>query len=162
MRHLALSLFILGAAGPALAGSLATLTGTWQGSVSCKSTQVGGNSGFKADVSLKINQLTPTTLEVSVLANKMTIGYSGTLVPSEAKAGTGAGALVSCGISDSTEEGNSNSIESFTYKVGLDGTGSLKLNGVTVQNSTEVDLCKGSFTRTNTGPVVTSPCEPPI
>ena len=52
MRFLALSLLILGAAGPALAGSVASLTGTWQGSVSCKSNTPSANSSFRVDVKI--------------------------------------------------------------------------------------------------------------
>jgi hypothetical protein len=83
--------------------------------------------------------------------------YSGTIAQSDVKPNEGAGALIACGTSDGTNPSDYNEITTFHYKVGADGSGTIKSTGAFVLNSVEMGICKGSWVRTSTDSK-TAPC----
>lgn len=158
MRSLALVFLALGFAPPAFAGGPLTLTGTWEGMYSCKIQDEEGNRSLKVPATLLINQLGPSgPLEV-VFLSKGSGGYSGTIVQSDVKPNEGVGALISCGTSDATTAFLYNEIETFSYKLAADGSGTLKMTGSRVTNSSEVSACKTTWTRTATKAPITVAC----
>lgn len=153
MRVLALSFLLFTLARPALAGGPLSLTGTWEGSYTCKTEGAGGSATFKPDApsTLQVAQSVPGGPLVVVLETEGELGsYSGTVVPSATSNGEGAGAWVACGTSDSTATSAFSEIETFTYKVSADGKGTLKQNGVFVTNGGQVGVCKGTWKRIDT------------
>lgn len=158
MRHLVLSFLLLALAPPAFAGGAPSLTGVWEGTYSCKIQDAEGKRTLKVPVNLLINQLGPSgPLEVN-LVSKGTGGYAGTIVPSLEKPNEGVGVLIECGTNDSTTPGDYAEFETFSYKVGSDGSGSIKMSGGYTQKSEEVGVCKMTFTRTATKAPITVPC----
>ena len=158
MRHLVLSFLLLALAPPAFAGGTPSLTGVWEGTYGCKIQDAEGKRTLKVPVNLLINQLGPSgPLEVNLVA-KGTGGYSGTIVPSLEKPNEGVGVLIACGTNDSTTLSEYAEFETFSYKVGSDGSGSIKLSGGYTQKSEEVGVCKATFTRTATKPPITAAC----
>jgi hypothetical protein len=159
MRFLVLSLLFVAIAAPARAGITGAITGTWEGSVSCKSEDANGKGSFSVDVTLLVTQLGASgPLVVNAIADG-TQFFSGTLIPSVEKPGEGAGALIACGTSDSTTNGLYNDIETFHYKVDDNGAGSIKTSGANTTNGSDVNVCKGSFKRTSTMSPKTVSCE---
>jgi hypothetical protein len=153
MRAVLLALSLLGLAGASQAGSPLLLTGTWEGSYTCKTEAAGGSGTFKPDApsTLQITQSVPGGPLVVVLETGGELGtYSGTVVPSATSNGEGAGAWVACGTSNSTATSAYSEIETFTYKVSADGKGTLKQNGVFVTNGGQVGVCKGTWKRIDT------------
>jgi hypothetical protein len=73
------------------------------------------------------------------------------------KPNEGAGAMIYCGTSDGTVPSVYNEITTFHYKVGSDGSGTIKTTGAFVLNSVEMGTCKGSWRRTSTA-AKTVPC----
>ncbi len=162
MRSLALVFMTLAFAPPALAGGPSTLSGVWEGSYSCKTEGAGGGGTFKPDgvSTLVIDQIGPTgPLNVRVEANGETGTFSGTLIPSATNPDEGAGAWIACGTSDGTANSSFNEIETFTFKLGADGKGTLKQVGVFVTNESQVGICKGTWKRVSTQPVMIPGCQ---
>ena len=158
MRHLAFALLTLAVALPAFAGGPPTLTGVWAGTYSCKIDDPEGKRTLKVTATLLINQLGASgPLEVNVVS-KGTGGYSGTIVPSLEKPNEGVGMLIECGTNDSTTLGEYAEFETFSYKVGADGSGTIKMSGGYTQKSQEVGVCKSTWTRTATKAPITVPC----
>ena len=158
MRRFALVFLWLAIALPAFAGGPPSLTGVWEGTFSCKIEDPEGKRTLKAPATLLINQLGPSgPLEVN-LVSKGTGGYSGTIVPSLAKPNEGVGMLIACGTDDSTTLGEYAEFETFSYKVGSDGSGTIKASGGYTQKSQEVGVCKTTWTRTATKAPITVPC----
>jgi hypothetical protein len=149
MRSLALVLLAAGLALPASAGAPLPLTGLWEGSISCKTEAAGGKGKQAFPVTLAITQLGASGPLVINLFAKGSGAYSGTIVPSDAKPNEGTGAMISCGTSDATTASLYNEITTFHYKVGADGSGTIKSSGVFVLNSVYTGVCKGSFVRTS-------------
>jgi hypothetical protein len=158
MRSLALAFLLLAIASPVFAGGPPTLTGVWEGEFGCKVQDAEGKRTFKVPATLLINQLGPSgPLEVNFLA-KGSGGFSGTIVPSLAKPNEGVGVLIACGTSDSTTLGEYAQFETFSYKVGADGSGTIKASGGYTQKSEEVGVCKVTWTRTATKAPITVAC----
>src|SRR5262245_57496506 len=159
MRKLVPLLLFVAIVSPARAGIPFAITGTWEGSISCKSEDADGKGSFSTDATVLINQLGVTGPLVANVVSGGTLFFSGTLTPSADKPGEAAGALVACGTNDGTAPEHYNEIETFHYKVDDEGGGSIKVNGVNVTNGVEIDVCKGSFKRTSIGSPKTVSCE---
>lgn len=158
MRCLALVFLLLAFALPAFAGPPLNLTGVWEGTYSCKVQDAEGKRTFKVPATLLVNQLGPSgPLEVNFLS-KGSGGFSGTIVPSLAKPNEGVGVLIACGTSDSTTLGEYGEFDTFSYKVGADGSGTIKVSGAYTQKSEEVGVCKVTWTRTATKAPITVAC----
>jgi len=148
MRAIVLAFLVLGFAAPSYAG-FPLLSGTWEGSISCKTQDADGKGGFKVDVTLLVYQ---ATLDGPLVVNASggSIPYfSGTVIPTAT--GQGSGALISCGTSAATTPGADNVLETFDYKLDRSGEGgTLKITGgAQVTNGSELALCKGTFRRTS-------------
>jgi hypothetical protein len=158
MREFAVSLLLVLLAQPAAAGGPPSLTGTWEGSILCKTESDEGKAKFDSGpVTLLVTQLGPSGPLVLNLFSKGSGAYSGTIVPSAVKPGEGTGAMIACGTNDGTTTSVYNEITTFHYKVGADGSGSLKTSGVFVLNSVYTGVCKGTWRRTSTMSK-TTPC----
>lgn len=158
MRALALSFLLLALAPPAFAGGSPSLTGVWEGTYSCKIEDADGKRSLKVPVMLFISQLGPSGPLVANILSKGSGGYSGTIVPSLENPNEGVGMLIECGTNDSTTAGDYAEFQTFSYKVGADGSGTIKASGGYTQKSEEVGTCKVTWTRVSLGPVKTSPC----
>jgi len=158
MRSLGLSFLLLATALPAFAGGPPSLTGFWEGTFSCKIDDAEGKRSLKVPATLAINQLGPSGPLNATFVSKGAGGFSGTIVPSLEKPNEGVGVLIACGTSDSTTTGDFAQFETFTYKVGTDGSGTIKASGGYTLKSEEVGVCKVTWTRTSTLPPKTSPC----
>jgi len=158
MRSLALVFLLLALAPPAFAGGPLPLTGVWEGTYSCKIEDAEGKRTLKVPATLLINQLGPSgPLEVNFVSKGLG-GFSGTIVQSDVKPNEGVGVLIACGTSDSTTTGEYGEFDTFSYKVGADGSGTIKASGAYTQKSEEVGVCKVTWTRTATKAPITVPC----
>jgi hypothetical protein len=144
VRSFVLAFLTLGLALPAFAGG-PSLSGVWEGSYSCKTEDASGKGNLK--VSESTLTIAQGTISGPLIADIDGQAYSGTTVPSASDSSEGAGAWIACGTSDATTGGLYNEIETFHYKVGVDGNGTIKKAGAYVVNAVEVGVCKGSWKR---------------
>jgi hypothetical protein len=158
MRAFAVSFLLVCFALPSAAGAPLPLTGTWEGSYTCKTETASGKFTRRDSAStMIITQLGPSGPLVVNLFTKGSAAYSGTIAQSDVKPNEGAGAMIYCGTSDATTTSLYNEITTFHYKVAADGSGTIKTTGAFVLNSVEMGTCKGSWRRTSTA-AKTVPC----
>lgn len=145
-------------AGASIASNL---TGTYEGSFTCKQTHLDGErDSFKqvnsvlriAQVSTYANGafLDVTIDDVPYSARSIDVGGAGS--------GKGVGAFVFCGGGDEAFTGDTE-VEKFTFKLNATkGTGTIKKSGL-FNYSESLGSCKGSWKRTSTSvPVIGVSC----
>jgi hypothetical protein len=158
MRSFVVSSLLVLFALPAAAGAPLPLTGTWEGSYTCKTeTALGKFTRRDPESTMIITQLGPSGPLVVNVFLKGSAAYSGTIAQSDVKPNEGTGAMIYCGTSDGTVPSVYNEITTFHYKVSADGSGTIKSTGAFVLNSVETGICKGSWRRTSTD-AKTTPC----
>jgi hypothetical protein len=163
LSSLGAALVLLAFAVEARAGAsiASNLTGTYQGSFTCKQTHLDGErDSFKqvnsvlliAQVSTYSNGafLDVTIDGVPYSARSIDVGGAGS--------GKGVGAFVFCGGGDEAFTGDTE-VEKFTFKVNATkGTGTIKKNGLFNYSAT-LGSCKGSWKRTSTSvPLIMTSC----
>jgi hypothetical protein len=158
---LAAALCLVAASAHAGAPIASNLTGTYQGSFTCKQTHLNGErDSFKmvnsvlqiAQVSTYMNGafLDVTIDGVPYSARSIDVGGAGS--------GKGVGAFVFCGGGDEAYTGDTE-VEKFTFKLNATkGTGTIKKTGLFNYSET-LGSCKGSWKRTSTAvPVIAVSC----